>query len=173
MAFQPFVGQIVLYAFDFAPTGWALCQGQLLPISQNTALFSILGTTFGGNGTSNFALPDLRSRIPVHAGQGSGLSNYVLGEQQGTESVTLLTANMPSHGHSAVGTNNPGDSPTPAGNSWATGTGGGNQYAGTAGSQMSAQALGVTGNSQPHNNIMPVLAMNYCIALVGLYPTRN
>lgn len=174
MPLDPLIGQIIITPYNFPPNGYAFCAGQILPISQNTALFSILGTTYGGNGTSNFALPDLRSRIPVGAGQGPGLSDYFLGEQTGAETVTLLSPDMPVHAHAAAGTNNPANNPSPAGEGWAAdGAGILTQYAATANAQMSSQAIVAAGSGGPHNNIMPVLGMNYCIALRGVFPTRN
>jgi microcystin-dependent protein len=173
---DPFVAEIRIFPFNFAPKGWAWCDGQLLPLSQNTALFSLLGTTYGGDGKSNFALPDLQGRAPMHPGQGPGLSLHDLGETGGSETVTLLETEIPSHSHAAMATNNPlggqvlGDSSTtynrPAS---------GNLYA--AGSPplvaMSPNALAPAGGDQPHNNMMPYLTFYFCIALQGVFPPRT
>ncbi len=174
----PFIGQIMLFAGNFAPRGWALCNGQLLSISQNTALFSILGTTYGGDGVNNFALPDLRGRAPIGFGQGTGLSNYDLGQVTGTESVTLNTAQMPSHGHNLGAQNSPGTTNSPTGGFLAQGvearTAVNNYTASTTSPATLNQAsVQPTGGSQPHTNIQPVLAMNYIIAIEGVYPSRN
>jgi microcystin-dependent protein len=174
MPFTPLLGQIVPFACNFAPRGWAFCAGQILSISQNTALFSILGTTYGGNGTTNFALPDLRGRVAIHFGLGAGLSPYSLGETGGSESVTLLASNLPAHSHAAVGTNNAANFTDPPGLGWAgDGAGVCTQFAPTPNAQMSAKALDPTGGGLPHNNLAPVLGLNYCIAMQGIFPARN
>ena len=165
---EPFLGMIMLFGGNFAPSGWALCNGQLLSIQQNTALFSILGTTYGGNGTSNFALPDLRGRVPVHFGQGPGLSNYSEGEVGGSESVTLQTTEMPPHQHTqpateGVQTTNRPNNALPAE---------GGVYAGTSDGSALAPTSSA-GGGQPHENRQPYLTMNYCIALQGIFPSRN
>lgn len=170
---SPFMGQITLYAFDFAPRGWAYCNGGLLPIQQNAALFSLLGTTYGGNGTTNFALPNLQGRVPVHSGssQGPGLSFYPLGMQTGSENVTLLATQIPAHTHPVVAS---GNAPTQGGLSnalWATGAT--SPYASPANAAMAAGALTAVGGSQPHPNIAPSLVLNCCIALQGIFPSRN
>jgi microcystin-dependent protein len=174
---QPFLGQILLVGFNFAPVGWALCDGQLLPISQNTALFSLLGTQYGGDGRSTFGLPDLRSRVPIGMGQGNGLSPYTIGEMTGVESVTLQATQMPQHNHLINATNAAGGVQTPANNFLAAGTAGGRPAdiysAGPSQGTLSPNAVSFTGGSQPHNNIQPVLAMNYIIALQGIFPSRN
>src|SRR5437763_6086070 len=172
---SPFIGQIVLFAGNFAPRGWALCHGQLLAISQNTALFSILGTTYGGNGQTTFALPDFRGRVPVGPGQGPGLSDYDLGEQTGTEAVTLLVAEIPSHNHQANCTNNTADEASPGGHIWATDASGvtGEYSTGSPSTTMGAAAIAPTGGNQPHTNIQPVLCVNFIIALEGIFPSRN
>lgn len=163
-----------MFAGNFAPRNWALCNGQILPISQNTALFSILGTTYGGNGQTTFALPDLRSRVPVHPGQGLGLSPYTLGQQGGTETVTLLSNQMPAHTH-LLACNGSSAGATSATNNFsgslargATGT-----YAATSDNTMNPAAIGVAGGSQPHENLQPFLAVNFIIATSGLFPSRN
>lgn len=171
---EPFLGQISIFAGNFAPRNYALCAGQTLAISQNSALFSLLGTFYGGNGTTTFNLPDLRSRTPVHQGQGSGLSIYVVGEEVGVEQVTLLQTQMPSHTHTAqAGKLGTTDSPAgalpstdPAGNVA--------QYiTGAANATMNPAAIQPAGSNIPHNNIQPCLTVNFIIALNGVYPTRN
>ncbi len=169
----PFLGEIRIFGFNFAPRGWALCSGQLLAISQNTALFSILGTTYGGNGTSNFALPDMRGRVALGSGQGPGLSVYALGEQSGVENVTLLVSEMPAHRHAAGCSSAVGDSYMGSGAVPATDAGGNNVYTGASNNTMNPSSLAIVGGSQPHNNLQPYMAMNYCIALQGVFPARN
>ena len=165
---EPFIGEIILFAGNFAPRGWALCNGQILAISQNTALFSILGTTYGGNGQTTFALPDLRGRVPVHPGQGPGLSPYDLGQAGGTETVTLNVAEMPQHTHPQPATN--GEQTTNRPNGALPARGG--VYAQTSdGSTLTPPSP--VGGSQPHNNIQPYLGLNYIIALEGIFPSRN
>jgi len=177
---EPFLGEIKMVGFNFAPTGYAFCNGQLMAISQNSALFALLGTQFGGNGTTTFALPDMRSRVPIHQGQGNGLSNYVMGEVTGTENVTLLINNMPAHTHTAtVNCQSPltghGGATDPAG-ALMTVTDGANIYAaGAANAQMNAGMVtnANTGGNLPHTNIQPVLCVNFIIALTGVFPSRN
>jgi len=175
---DPFIGEIRIFAGNFAPRGWALCNGQLLPISQNTALFSLLGTTYGGDGRTNFALPNLQSRAPLHPGQGPGLSDRQLGEMGGQENVTLLTTQMPSHTHGVRCSSAIGDQTTPGGNVWAAGAGRRGQafYANAPGTNppaMSAAAIGVAGGDQPHNNLPPYLTLTFIIALQGIFPPRG
>jgi microcystin-dependent protein len=172
---SPFLGEIRMVPFNFPPKGWALCNGQLLSISQNTALFSLLGTTYGGNGTTTFALPDFRSRVPIHAGQGPGLSNYTLGEQTGAESVTLTVGQLPAHNHTVNGVAGGGNQASPAGGSPAIeSTGTSLDYSnGVPNSPMNAAMVSATGSNQPHPNIQPVLCVNFVIALVGIFPSRN
>ena len=172
-----FVGEIRMFGFNFAPTGWALCNGQLLPLSQNTALFSLLGTTYGGDGKSNFALPNLEGSAPLQAGQGPGLPLYDLGQTGGTETVTLTSSEMPAHTHQPVRCNTDGgDQNSPTGNVWSLGGAilGLKMYASAAGSgpAMNAAAFSPAGGSQPHNNMPPFLTLNFCIALQGVYPSR-
>ncbi len=170
---EPFLAEIRIYPYNFAPRGWAFCQGQLLSISQNTALFSLLGTTFGGNGISTFGLPDLQGRVAVHVGQGNGLSPYTLGQKAGTETVTLSSLQLAPHPHPANCLDANGNQYQPNGGVWAKDAGLNPQYGKTkAAGTMAANIIGPAGNNQPHANIQPYLAMNYCIALVGLYPTR-
>lgn len=168
---DPFLGQILLIPYNFAPKGWAFCDGSLLPISQYTALFSLLGTTYGGNGTTTFALPDLRGRVPVSSGQGPGLQQYPLGEMAGSETVTLITAQIPAHTHT-VQASEGASAPDPQGHFPGTDTLT-NIYDTTANTTMNPQMIGATGGSQPHENRQPFLVMNYVIAIEGIYPSRS
>jgi microcystin-dependent protein len=171
---DPFVAEIRIFPFNFAPKGWAWCNGQLLPISQNTALFSLLGTTYGGDGKSNFALPDLQGRAPMHPGQGPGLSLHDLGEESGSETVTLVESEMPSHTHGLQAAILPGNRTTPVGNSIARLVGA-SPYLPPAGAPLSAmafQALTPAGGDQPHNNMQPYLTCYFNIALQGVFPPR-
>jgi microcystin-dependent protein len=170
---DPFVGEIRPFGFNFAPRGWAQCNGQLLPISQNTALFSILGTTYGGDGRTNFALPNLQGCVGMGAGQGAGLSLRNLGETGGEETVTLTTSQMPPHTHTADCNSGNGNQYAPAGNFWAQDAGGSKEYGDTGPVPMAAGTIGNTGNGQPHSNLQPYLVVNYCIALQGIYPPRS
>jgi microcystin-dependent protein len=160
-----------MFPFTFAPKGWAFCNGQLLPISQNTALFSLLGTTYGGDGKSTFALPDLEGSSPMHPGQGPGLSLHDLGESGGAEAVTLLASEMPAHSHSFSQSVRPSDNVSPSPLS----LGAGNNIYAPAGSlqPMAFQSLPPAGASTPHNNMMPYLTVNFCIALQGVFPPRG
>jgi microcystin-dependent protein len=172
---DPFVAEIRIFPFNFAPRGWAWCDGQLLPLSQNTALFSLLGTTYGGNGKSNFALPDLQGRAPMHPGQGPGLSLHDLGETGGSETVTLLESEIPAHSHSMSAVSQPGDLADPAGRSLARSSAG-NPYQTVANQnivQMAPEALAPAGGDQPHNNLQPYLTFYFCIALQGVFPPRG
>ncbi|MDQ3013068.1 MAG: tail fiber protein [Acidobacteriota bacterium] len=174
---DPFVAEIRIFPFNFAPKGWAWCDGQLLPLSQNTALFSLLGTTYGGNGKSNFALPDLQGRAPMHPGQGPGLSLHDLGETGGSETVTLLESEIPSHSHavrvSSVGADEEGLK-TPAANSTGVEVNTLPIYIPPQSTvSMSAQALAPAGGDQPHNNLQPYLTFYFCIALQGVFPPRT
>ena len=172
---DPFVAEIRIFPFNFAPKGWAFCDGQLLPISQNTALFSLLGTTYGGDGKSNFALPDMQGNAPMHPGQGPGLSLHDLGETGGSQTVSLLESEIPSHSHSlnAVGgfngTNNDPTNEVPA-----KGDAGLLPYTPSGPSLIMAfQAIAPAGGDQPHNNMQPYLTLNFCIALQGVFPPRT
>jgi microcystin-dependent protein len=173
---DPFVAEIRIFSGNFAPSGWALCNGQLMPISQNTALFSLLGTTYGGDGKSTFALPNLQDSAPLQQGLGGGLSLYDLGQQAGTSTVTLLTSEIPSHTHVASAVNALGNANSPAGASWAEG-GVGRQLdqlysTATPNRQMSPAATSVAGSSFPHNNMSPYLCLTFIIALQGVFPAR-
>jgi microcystin-dependent protein len=171
-----FLGEIRIFGGNFAPTGWALCNGQLLAISQNTALFSLLGTNYGGNGQTTFALPNLQGSAPIHVGQGAGLSDYVLGQTGGEPAVTLIQTEMPSHAHSASATATPGDNPDPSGRVWgvaAIARGTSMYSAGPGDTSMSPFALATSGGNQPHNNMPPYLALTFIIALQGIYPARG
>ena len=175
MGSTPYVGQVKCFAFNYAPRGWAQCNGQLLPINQNQALFSLLGTTYGGNGQTTFALPDLRGRLSTNAGQGSGLSNWTLGQVSGEASHALTVPEMPPHTHTVNACPREGDSGTPVGCLPAKSGTGNTRYgpAGQAGaSAMSTSMVASGGGSQPHENQMPYLCMNYCIALQGIFPSR-
>lgn len=176
---QPYIGEIRAFGFAFAPKHWAFCNGQLLAINQNQALFSLLGTYYGGNGTTTFALPDLRGRAPLHYGQGPGLSYYAIGEPTGTETVTLLNSNMPSHNHLWAANAAAGDVASPA-NAFLAGavdnTSAPKTTYGSAGGPIVPLAptmLGSTGSNFAHQNMQPYLVLNYCIALSGIFPSRN
>jgi microcystin-dependent protein len=171
---DPFVAEIRVFPFNFAPTGWAMCNGQLLPILQNTALFSLLGTRYGGDGRSTFALPDLQGNAPMHAGQGPGLSDYFVGQPGGVETVTLLQSEIPAHSHQASGA--VGSGPTsPTGNAWGAFPGRTPPplYVDGSPTVTMGNALPVAGSSLPHNNMQPYLTLNFCIALQGIFPPRS
>lgn len=180
---EPFIGQITIFAGNFAPRSWAFCDGTLLPISQYTALFSILGTTYGGDGRTTFALPDLRGRVPISPGQGPGLSDYRLGQRGGVEDVTLNITQVPSHNHNLNASPNAGTSATPTGNFIAKhqvtvergNTVDGDSFTpdSTGLGSMNTGSISNTGGSQSHENRPPFLAINYIIALQGIYPSRN
>jgi microcystin-dependent protein len=169
---DPFIGQISLFAFAFAPKGWAFCNGQLLSIAQNQALFSLLGTTYGGDGITTFRLPNLQNRAAMSSGQGPGLSNYALGQVGGETGHTLTTAEMAPHVHGAA-TATDTSQLTPKAHYWAPNIDGNNTYSATAIGTMAANAVGVAGDGQPHQNMQPHLALNFCIALVGVFPSHN
>jgi microcystin-dependent protein len=173
---EPFIGQIMLAGFNFPPVTWALCNGQLLPIAQNTALFSLLGTQFGGDGRVTFALPDLRGRAPIHQGQGPGLTPRTMGEEAGSETVTLISTEMPMHNHLFATTNVAGAVGTPNGNFLAASSDPSvmSLYRPTSdGSTLNPMAVGLAGGSQPHNDMEPYLVINFSIALEGIFPSRN
>jgi microcystin-dependent protein len=172
---DPFVAEIRIFPFNFAPTGWAFCNGQILPISQNTALFSLLGTTYGGNGQSTFALPNMQGNAPMHPGQGPGLSLHDLGEMSGSEFVTLLVSEIPIHSHTLVATPSPAETFSAQNNAIARGVGM-NPYQSNVNANltnMSFQALTLSGSSLPHNNMQPYLTLNFNIALQGVFPPRT
>jgi microcystin-dependent protein len=171
---DPFVAEIRIFPFNFAPKGWAFCDGQILPLSQNTALFSLLGTTYGGDGKSNFALPDLQGSAPMHPGQGPGLSLHDLGETAGSDVVTLLESELPSHPHALrADTIDPADTNVPSTNASLAQSTGGTLYQAAAGIHLADQALTPVGGDQPHNNMQPYLTLNFCIALQGVFPPRT
>jgi microcystin-dependent protein len=177
---QPFLGEVRAFGFNFAPYQWAMCNGQLLPISQYSALFSLLGTYFGGNGTSNFALPNLQGQIPMHWGSPPGLSSTVLGEMQGTENVTLNTSEMAMHNHGAQAFQNTATNGTktniPSPTNWlgdSDADAAWNSAIANPTATMSGNAVGPAGSSLPHENMQPYLVVNFCIALAGIYPARN
>ncbi len=177
---SPFVGQIFMFAGNFAPAGWAFCNGQLMPISENEVLFQLIGTTYGGDGQSTFAMPDLRGRLPVHQGQGGGLSSYILGQSGGTETVTLTTQQIPSHNHFFLANGSQASSANPAANQTLANANI-NQtpnpmpyvaYDGTNQVTMPGNSIVNTGGNQPHENVQPILTLNYCISLFGIFPTQ-
>lgn len=174
---EPFIAEIRIFAGNFAPRGWAFCDGQLLPISQNTALFSLIGTTYGGDGRTTTALPNLEGRAPMHPGRGPGLTARRLGERGGVEMVTLSEAQMPNHTHTLQGSTDEAEfdgSPNPAGNLTGVVEGGAEVYAAANNLQPFPDAtVSYTGGSQAHNNMQPYLTINFIIALVGLYPSRS
>jgi len=173
---QPFIGEIRCMGFNFAPRGWSFCDGQIMPINQNTALFSILGTNYGGNGQTTYGLPDLRGRAVMGPGDGPGLSNHELGEKSGSESVTLTAQNIPAHTHRLFASNSVGNTNSPAGAALAIGAKATPLYAPASGASttpMQAQTLAATGSGQAHNNMQPYIAMNFVISLQGVYPSRN
>ncbi len=175
---EPFVGEIRAFGFTFAPTGWAFCDGTLLQISQNAALFSLLGTQFGGDGRSTFALPNLGGQVALNQGQGAGLSDYVMGQSGGTDTVTLTEEEIASHGHNAQGVAATGSTAAPGGALWAEAWTGRSQlksYSDATGTTvtLSPAALDGGGGGQPHENRPPLLVVNFCIALQGIYPSRS
>ncbi|MDY7226284.1 phage tail protein [Hyalangium rubrum] len=174
---EPFLGEIRIFAGNFAPRGWAFCEGQLLSIAQNTALFSILGTTYGGNGQTTFALPDLRGRVPIQPGQGPGLSPHTLGEAAGQETVTLISNQMPAHTHPFGAHNGQGDTFSPEGAVNAAAVDSTQQplniYSTQVNTVMGPQSVGISGGNQPHPNMQPYLCLNFIIALEGIFPSRG
>ncbi len=172
---DPFVAEIRIYPFNFAPRGWAFCDGQLLPISQNTALFSLLGTTYGGDGRTNFGLPNLQGSAPMHPGQGPGLSLHDLGETSGTESVTLLESELPAHSHTFMAVSAAASLNAPAPDRALARSSGGFAFQQSPANpvNLAPQSLTVVGGGLPHNNMMPYLTFNFCIALQGVFPPRT
>jgi microcystin-dependent protein len=172
---DPFIAEIIMFGGNFAPRGWALCDGQLLPISSNSALFSILGTTYGGDGRTTFALPDLRGRAAIHPGSGPGLSTYRLGQKAGVENVNLSINQIPSHTHQAKAFAGAGNKNTAAGSAWSddAGVSWAAYSSSSPNADMHSGAIANAGGSQPHTNIQPVLCVNFIIALVGVFPSRN
>jgi microcystin-dependent protein len=170
---DPFVAEIRIFPFNFAPKGWAWCDGQLMPLSQNTALFSLLGTTYGGNGKSNFALPDIQGRAVMHPGQGPGLSLHDLGEPGGSETVTLLESEIPSHSHSMNASQSDGLERSPGEQLLATGIGISQYQTPGAQTTLSPSTVAPAGGDQPHNNLQPYLTFYFCIALQGVFPPRG
>ena len=172
---DPFVAEIRIFPFNFAPKGWAFCDGQLLPLSQNTALFSLLGTTYGGNGKSNFALPNMQGNAPMHPGQGPGLSLHDLGETGGSQTVSLLESEIPAHSHTMNASTQDGGDSHPQNNLLAQGIAIGQYIASNTGPfvNLNPNALPPAGGDQPHNNMQPFLTLNFCIALQGVFPPRG
>ncbi|MBT9097285.1 phage tail protein [Methylovulum psychrotolerans] len=175
---EPFVGEIRMVGFNYAPRGWALCDGHTLPVAQYQALFALLGVTYGGDGRTTFGLPDLRGRVPVNQGTGPGLSTYVMGQKAGSETVTLTSAQIPNHTHSLNVSSSQGTLATPVNNFLAVpvdnnGTANMQDFAPTANATMNAAAIGATGGNQAHTNIQPYLCVNFIIALNGIFPSRN
>ncbi len=170
---NPFIGQVKLFGGNFAPRGYMFCQGQLLAISQNDALFALIGTTYGGDGQTTFALPDLRSRVPNHQFQGPGLSNYFMGQQAGTETVTLTSNQIPNHTHTVQVSSSPATTGVPS-SAVTLGVASTDMYiAEVADGNMHPQSINIVGGSQPHDNIQPYLALNFIIAVEGIFPSRN
>jgi microcystin-dependent protein len=174
MPSEPYLAEIFMGGMNFAPRGYSTCAGQILSIAQNTALFSLLGTTFGGNGQTTFALPDLRGRVPMGEGQGPGLSQRVLGELSGQENVTLVNTQIPAHNHTLNAVSEAGDGSEPGG-AYLANTGALDKEYKTSGTvvAMNANAVGTTGGSQPHDNMPPYIVLTFYIALEGLFPSRN
>jgi microcystin-dependent protein len=169
---QPFIGEIRMFGGSFAPAGWAFCNGQLIPISENDALFILLGTTYGGDGQETFALPNLQSRIPIQMGQSSGTSNYIIGETGGVEQVTLITNQIPIHTHPPLGSNT-GLSDNPSGSYWADTATGKPFVAAPPAVLMNPSTITPTGGSQPHDNMLPYLCVTYIISLFGIFPSQT
>lgn len=167
----PFLSEIRIVSFNFAPKGWALCNGQTLPINQNQALFSLLGTNYGGNGTTTFQLPNLQGSVPVHTGSDPFGNAYQLGQTGGEATVTLVTSEMPEHVHEAQAVGLPASSASPAGNTWAESTS--DPYSASSNAAMAVSGISQEGGSQPHNNMPPNLVLNFVIALQGIFPSQN
>jgi len=173
---SPYVGEIRMFAGNFAPAGWMFCQGQLLPISENETLFQLIGTTYGGDGEQTFALPNLSSRVPLHMGQGAGLSNYVIGQSGGTETVTVTALQMPLHTHAVGATNSNGSATSPNGALFARNPSSPDTYSNDISGgivPISPNAVSPSGGSQPHENMQPYLAINFIISLFGIFPSQS
>lgn len=168
---QPFIGEIRMFAGDFAPAGWAFCEGQLLAIADNPGFFMVIGTTYGGDGVTTFALPDLRGRLPIH--MGTGQSAYTIGQQGGVETVTLTTSQIPAHAHPFQATTNEADSNSPNNNLLAQPPVMLEYFASAPTSPLSSSSIGATGGSQPHNNLQPFLCVNFIISLFGIAPAPS
>jgi microcystin-dependent protein len=166
---QPYVGEIRIFGGNFAPAGWAFCDGQEIPISENDTLFNLIGTTYGGDGMETFALPNLQGRVPLHMGQGPGLTNRTLAETGGTESETLSTQQIPLHNHTPLASGT-GGSDSPTGNVWGSSVTGKPYVAAPANASLNPSSIAPAGGSQPHDNMMPYLAVSYIISLYGIYP---
>ncbi len=171
---QPFVGEIRMFGGSFAPSGWAFCDGSLIPISENDVLFNLIGTTYGGDGQENFALPNLQGRIPIHAGQGPGISqNYQIGETGGTEQVTLSVNQIPIHNHALIASTDPANTPNPGNNVLSAPVTARPFYQSTPNVGMNPGILAVAGGSQPHDNMMPFMVVTFIISLFGIYPSQT
>lgn len=170
---SPYIGEIRMFGGNFPPSGWMFCDGQLLPISENDALFTLIGTTYGGDGQSTFALPDLRGRAPIHMGNGPGLGTYSIGEQAGVESVTLTTQQIPSHTHAWMASTGPGGANSPVNNVIGSPPVMKPYRAGTPGDAMSAATIQPAGGQQPHENLQPYLTISFIISLFGVFPTQS
>lgn len=171
---EAYLGEIGIIGFNYPPKGWAFCNGQILSIAQNQALFSLLGTVYGGDGRTTFALPNLQGRVPIHFGQGSGLSKYPLGQAGGVESVTLNMDQMPAHDHAGSCSPGNGSAPGPANSVWATTSTGEKPYStATPDGQMNSQGISPAGGGKPHENIQPYLALNFAICLAGVFPSQS
>jgi microcystin-dependent protein len=169
---SPYIGEIRMFGGNFAPSGWAFCEGQLMPISENDALFNLIGTTYGGDGQNTFALPDLRGRLPMHMGTGPGLSSHTIGEMGGVESVTLTVQQIPNHSHVPQSVSGSGNQSTPQGGIWA-GAATSHYSSNTPNLPMNNAAVGPAGGSQPHDNLMPYLAVSFIISLFGIFPSQT
>jgi microcystin-dependent protein len=169
-----FIGFIAMFGLNYQPQGWAFCNGQLISIADNSALFALLGTTYGGDGQDTFGLPDMRGRVPIHMGNGAGLTSRIIGDHSGVESVTLITTQIPAHTHNLVGITEAGSTSVPTGAMLANAGALDKEY-GTPGTltSMNLKAISTTGGNQPHENVQPYLVVNYCISLVGIFPSRN
>jgi len=172
---EPFIGEIRMFGGNFPPSGWAFCNGQTIPISENDALFTLIGTTYGGDGQETFNLPDLQGRIPIHAGTAQSGTTYQIGEKAGVETVTLTVQQIPGHNHVPLATTDPGDQSTPVNNFWSATFTGDQIYdpAPTAGGNMNNTLIALAGGSQPHENLAPYLCISFIISLFGVFPTQN